>query len=177
MTFGILVPGRAVSAPVQESECRWIAELPQPSTIHNLTIFLNQPLPTDQCGAGIYYSFAPFTSWEFLGVITNVRPSDMFTTGWPFLPDIMNLATVRIGITIELSSELIVKVENKPPIDINKEVAKKIALNLFRFIESFNGNNINSSECIRVPQMVLDRWFVKFEEKYNRDPYFYMNTN
>lgn len=91
---------------------------------------------------------------------------------------ISNIPSVKIIVVIEPANILLQKLETKPPIDYNKEIARKIALNLFRFIESYNNTSCNNNQIpLNLPQYILDRWISRFEEKYKLDPYFYMKTN
>jgi protein Hikeshi len=50
-----------------------------------------------------------------------------------------------------------------------EDFAKRVAFNLFRYIESFGGR---AGDQIMVPTNVLDQWFTKFQEKFRRDPDF-----
>lgn len=105
----------------------------------------------------------------------------LINIGWPFLEGISSIPSVKIIVLIEPANILLQKLETKPPIDYNKEIARKIALNLFRFIESYNSNNNNNNPSnqipLNLPQYILDRWISRFDEKYKLDPYFYMKTN
>lgn len=90
---------------------------------------------------------------------------------------ISGIPSVKIIVVVEPANALLQKLETKPLIDYNKEIARKIALNLFRFIESYNSSNNSSQIPLNLPQHILDRWISRFEEKYKLDPYFYMKTN
>lgn len=50
-----------------------------------------------------------------------------------------------------------------------EDFAKRVAFNLFRYIESFGGTQ---GDQIAVPASVLDQWFTRFQEKSRRDPDF-----
>ncbi|KXZ48058.1 hypothetical protein GPECTOR_30g153 [Gonium pectorale] len=51
-----------------------------------------------------------------------------------------------------------------------EEFAKRVGLDLFRFLESFQTQQMG--DHIVVPANALDRWFVRFSEKFRRDPDF-----
>ena len=57
-----------------------------------------------------------------------------------------------------------------------EEFAKRVALDLFRYLESFNqgGGHVAqiSNDHLVVPANFLDRWFTKFQHKFRRDPDF-----
>ncbi|KAJ1606907.1 hypothetical protein OJ253_2576 [Cryptosporidium canis] len=175
--ISIIVPGRGPEAVVNEGNGIVSTIIQNPQTASNVVVVANGEIFSGDSGAGVYFSFFPYQSWEFLGVLTNLRRSDMFTTGWPFMEGISNIPSVKIIVVIESATTLLQKLETKPPIDYNKEIARKIALNLFRYIESYNNSNCNSQIPINLPQYILDRWISRFEEKYKLDPYFYMKTN
>ncbi len=84
--------------------------------------------------------------------------------------------SVRLGISIEPAIELLPKLETLEFPDFRRDFARKIALNLFRFIESFSQGG-RDGNFLRCPQDVLDRWLVRFDEKYKRDPNFILKTN
>lgn len=63
--------------------------------------------------------------------------------------------------------------------DGKKEYSKLVAQNLYNFMMSYNNEKmlINANgDYLVVPQDCLNRWMVKFEEKYKKDPNFIMKT-
>ncbi|PHJ25901.1 duf775 domain protein, partial [Cystoisospora suis] len=167
--FGVVVPGRACIVPTQltsnaatspvsfqpfsqqqQQSGQWICDLVNPGEISDLVCFLTSPLPADNEGAGIYYSIPPFTDWEFMGVLTNNKPSVLLSPGWSFLPHTSQLPLLKIGISIESAPVLQEKLITKPPPDVKKEYARRVALNLYRYIESFQGG---------AAMPLLDQWF------------------
>jgi Protein of unknown function (DUF775) len=61
-------------------------------------------------------------------------------------------------------------------------VAQKIALDLFRFMQSFdntgNGNKSNGQPTMMtVPHNIFDRWYQRFENRFRRDPNFFLKPN
>jgi Protein of unknown function (DUF775) len=71
------------------------------------------------------------------------------------------------GISLEPAAELAGKESAK--MGAREDFAKRIAFNLFRFIESFGGTQ---GDNIVVPTNVLDHWFRRFQEKFQKDPDF-----
>lgn len=51
-----------------------------------------------------------------------------------------------------------------------QDFAKRVAFNLFQFMTSFSSRA--AGDQLVVPGNVLDRWFVRFQEKFQRDPDF-----
>jgi Protein of unknown function (DUF775). len=76
---------------------------------------------------------------------------------------------------MELIQNIVSLVENKANNDIRQVYAKKVALNLFRFMESFN-KNTSQQELLVLPCDVLDKWLIRFESKFRLDPNFVLNT-
>ena len=76
----------------------------------------------------------------------------------------------QIGISIEPLAEL----EHKEGcrLGAKEEFAKRVALNLYHFLESFNAGTAVGPDQLVVPANFLDRWFVKFQSKFRRDPDF-----
>lgn len=61
---------------------------------------------------------------------------------------------------------------------MNKEFAKKVAYNLFNFLQSFNKNaNSTSDGMLIVPLNTIDKWFDRFMKKYALDPNFVFKTD
>ena len=82
---------------------------------------------------------------------------------------------MKLLISMELIQNVAPLVENKANSDIRQVYAKKVALNLFRFMESFN-KNTSQQELLILPCDVLDKWLLRFENKFRLDPNFVLNT-
>ena len=172
--FGIIFEGQPVTFSfVQISESQWTYELPSGGSVNNLTFFLQSPLP-EGFALALSASYYPFSSIEFIGAIANERPSDIIHTGWGFKQEVSS-NTVKLLISMEPISNIAALVFNKSTTDIRQVYAKKVALNLFRFMESFN-KNTSQQEMLVLPCDVLDKWLLRFEAKFRVDPYFVLNT-
>lgn len=62
-------------------------DIQNPISVPNITFFLSSLL-NEEYGATLYYSAPPYLSLEFIGAISNSRPSDIFRTGFPVKPDV-----------------------------------------------------------------------------------------
>ena len=175
--FGLVIPGLpSVTEFPQIAANQWAIDLPNPASINNLTFFITGPLPQD-CAAALSCSFPPdYTSLEFIGAVATEFPSDIFNTGWALNPDKASCSAVRLVISLESISTIAPLVEQRKTRDIRQIYAKKVALNLFRFMESFNQNTGQYGEYMMVPMDILDKWFLKFEHKFKFDPNFVLNT-
>ena len=67
--------------------------------------------------------------------------------------------------------------EDKIKFDINQEFAKRVAKNLYNYLDSFNQNQDPSKKLFVVPINSLESWYDKFIQKYNIDPNFLMKTD
>jgi len=174
--FGIIIPGQPpISNFTQISETQWTLDLPSPSQINNITFYLQSPLP-EGYAAALSYSKPPFQAIEFLGAIANERASDIFHTAWSFNPELQGVEVVKLLVSVEVISSIESLVVDKANNDIRQQYAKKVALNLYRFMESFNRNTEPQNEVLILPCDVLDKWLSKFDQKFKMDPYFVLNT-
>ena len=116
------------------------------------------------------------TEFELVGAITNQRPSDSFRTGWATnetLATAINSVSSTITINLGVSIEHISNIQNIGAVkDDTTHVAKKIAMNLFNFMQSFD-SGVGGGNMI-VPKNVFERWLSRFEAKQRQDPNFFM---
>jgi hypothetical protein len=58
-------------------------------------------------------------------------------------------------------------------------VAQKIALDLFHFMQSFDTpqGTSNNNNMMMVPTNIFDRWYQRFENRYRRDPNFFLKKS
>lgn len=117
------------------------------------------------------------TEFELVGAITNQRPSDSFRTGWATnetLASAINSVNSTITINLGVSIEHISNIQNIGAVkDDTTNVAKKIAMNLFNFMQSFDTGGGGGGNMI-VPMNVFERWLSRFEAKQRQDPNFFM---
>ena len=73
-----------------------------------------------------------------------------------------------VGVSAEPLNELLAKESAK--MGAREDFAKRVAFNLFRFMESFSSKA--AGDQLVVPGNVIDRWFTRFQEKFRRDPDF-----
>lgn len=129
------------------------------------------------------------TGFELLGAITATQPSAVFQTGWSeneqlaeLLSPQSNATMTPVTITFGLSLEPLSNVQNLGDAVLAKAgqsklfVAQKIALDLFKFMQSFDTGTSGSSTMMVVPNNIFDRWFQRFENRFRRDPNFFLKT-
>ena len=125
------------------------------------------------------------TGFELLGSLTPTtgESSKVFQTGWATheqLLDIMN-RNIPVMITFAFSIEPMSNIQNlEPPehrIAANRMfVAQKIASDLFRYMRSFDTGTGSNNQHMVVPTNVFDRWLQRFENRFRRDPNFFLKA-
>jgi hypothetical protein len=165
-SFAIAIPGRPLLVNFQpDGQYRWTVDIPDPGSISDICFFLTSQLPQQDVGISIYYNLA---GWQFIGAVSNTKPTVIINPGWSLNPNVNREPVLKVGIALEPAAEIVPKLETCMQLDFRKNFARKVALNLFRFLESFNIQGF--------PVAALDKWFLKFEEKFQRDPNFVLST-
>ncbi|CAM9796497.1 unnamed protein product [Ectocarpus sp. 6 AP-2014] len=177
--FGIIVPGRPVIPEfraIDSSKC--VTEIVTPREVDELVFFLlpTSPVPPGQT-AVLYFSVptattGAFEHWEVLGALAANKPSGVFRTGWPTNEQMQSCGVVQLGISIESVDTVTNLGLCAGGVQDRKNFALKIAKDLFQFMSSFSQSTQAGPELMVVPTNVLDRWILRFESKYNRDPNF-----
>ena len=67
--------------------------------------------------------------------------------------------------------------KQKIQFDINQEFAKRLAKNLYNYLDSFNQNQDQNKQLLVVPINTLENWYNKFLNKYKIDPNFLMKSD
>ena len=80
----------------------------------------------------------PYDGLEFIGAIADQRPSDIFHTGWSLNPSVNMHSELKLVVQIDPIDKIEQCIKIKQETDLNKEFAKKVAHNLFNFMQSFN---------------------------------------
>jgi hypothetical protein len=136
---------------------------------------------------------APGT-FELLGALTPDKTSALFRTGWATHDQLLHLIQqtfdrntnsegimVTLGVSIEpldnISNLDLESTRNCKGVEDRKNVAKKIATDLFNYLQSFDEVGNAGSGWMTVPVNVFERWFKRFEGKIDRDPNFFMKSS
>lgn len=173
--IGIVVPGNPITRGGPLTTNMVVIDVNGPKNVNNITLFLEEALPND-FGAAMYFSLAPYTELQFLGCVANQRPSDCFYTGWSLNPEIQNNATIKLCVKLEKLDVIKDNFGGKVKNDVNQEFAKRIAKNLFNYLDSYNKNQDLTQDLLVVPLTSLNNWYDKFVMKYNIDPNFLFST-
>eukprot|EP00584_Thalassiosira_punctigera_P002498 CAMPEP_0172539882 /NCGR_PEP_ID=MMETSP1067-20121228/10996_1 /TAXON_ID=265564 ORGANISM="Thalassiosira punctigera, Strain Tpunct2005C2" /NCGR_SAMPLE_ID=MMETSP1067 /ASSEMBLY_ACC=CAM_ASM_000444 /LENGTH=219 /DNA_ID=CAMNT_0013325633 /DNA_START=72 /DNA_END=731 /DNA_ORIENTATION=- len=204
--LGVIIPGGVVRTdfiPSDPSGTKFTLALTgisgkDISSVSELVFFLlpGVTLPQNH-GAMLYWqivstpasnnmSSTPFTAasttteFELVGAIANHRPSGAFRTGWSTnetLGVAMNSTALTITINLGVSIEPMSSVENVGVMqDKTTHVAKKIATDLFNYMQSFDTGGGGGGNMV-VPKNIFERWMSRFEAKARVDPNFFMKDS
>lgn len=142
---------------------------PQFWDLKEVTLFLTAPNVLDPTmGLGLYIRVGS-GEWQYRGCVHSSHPSESMPLVWPDLPQgPVTPGMVQVGISVEPAAELAAKEGAK--MGAREDYAKRVAYNLFRFMESFGGARADNN--LVVPMNILDMWFRRFQDKFRRDPDF-----
>lgn len=198
-SFGLIVPGgpvRTQFAPVDNTGMKFAlrlncpGDMPTPLTsVTELVFFLlpNVTLPPDhgvlcywqmEAAAGTTHAS---TGFELLGAITPNQPSRVLATGWSEHEQLLEVSKVNaaVVVTIAVSLEPLANIQNLSVNPANQGrlfVAQKIASDLFKFMGSFDTGAAGTNQMV-VPKNIFDRWFTRFENRFKRDPNFFLKAD
>lgn len=142
--------------------------------VRDVCLFLPNGSVVDGNSALSLYVQAGGSPWEYRGCVCLPRPSEVFPLQWPEGSSNPN-SPAQIGISIEPLAEVSHREEQVA--GSKEEFAKRVAMDLFRYMESFqdasSGHRVGvSGDNLVVPANCLDKWFSKFQAKFRRDPEF-----
>eukprot|EP00527_Entomoneis_sp_CCMP2396_P006188 CAMPEP_0198147694 /NCGR_PEP_ID=MMETSP1443-20131203/37314_1 /TAXON_ID=186043 /ORGANISM="Entomoneis sp., Strain CCMP2396" /LENGTH=293 /DNA_ID=CAMNT_0043812133 /DNA_START=115 /DNA_END=996 /DNA_ORIENTATION=+ len=165
---------------------------------HGALVYYQLSTTVVSAGAGAVEQQQPVvssTGFELLGALTPNEPSAVFQTGWSEKDTVVNVSqtNIPVQVTLALSIEPMDNVQNilGNTSDNNSNhsaaslgnnnsrrlyVAQQIAYDLFNFMQSFDTGASSSSNMMVVPQNIFDRWFRRFENRFKRDPNFFLRN-
>ena len=119
-------------------------------------------------GAGLaLHVQAGASGWEYRGAVCDATPSESFPTAWPRGEDDAYAPFAQLGVSLEPLAELALR--EATAVASKQEFAKRVATDLFRFIESFPTTPDGS---FVVGSTTLELWYSKFSQRFARDPDF-----
>lgn len=176
---GLVASGRPVVFNFQPvGENRFMTLVDQPVIVPEISVFL---LPAFQAamqhgmGLSVYWC-KDGSNWQLLGSLSAHKPSDVFRTGWPEDPELAQVATVQVGVAVESLAQIHTSTgHGANEVGSRLQVAKKIAENLFQYMESFTQRHqANGKEWLILPTDCLSKWIQRFQRKLTLDPQFFM---
>lgn len=175
----------------------FVLSLDQVETINHVVVFLTGQVPFSQgFGGAIYFGWpSPETggiSWQFLGYISNDKPSAIFKLAKvkpsemvvnPFSQQLMQAITstnAQIGILVEQLTEIAQKTPSADTqaskVENFTEFSQKMLENFFNYASSFAvtpGQCVMDTSTTYVPIQVLQNWYASFQRKLQMDPHFW----
>ncbi|MEW5303726.1 MAG: hypothetical protein WDW36_006388 [Sanguina aurantia] len=147
--------------------------MPDYTSLKEVCLFLMAPSVLDPASALGLYVKAGTSEWLYRGCVHGLSPSCAMSLQWPH-PEgssvgvLPSAGAVQVGVSIEPLTELESKEGSR--LGNKEEFVKRVATDLFRFIESFQTRCVGNG--IFVPNGTLDKWLIRFTEKFRRDPDF-----
>ena len=173
--IGIIIPGlNAINGgPITKNMI--VLDVIDPKNINNIGLFLQEAIP-EGYGAAMYFSTPPYENLQFIGCVANQRTSDIFYTGWSLNSEVNCHSSIKLCVKLEELNNIKDAFESKIKNDNNQEFAKRLAKNLFNFLDSYNKNKDPNSGLLIVPLTSLQEWYDKFIKRYTIDPNFLLKS-
>jgi len=177
--FGVCFIGKSYpisdSSFVQVDPSHWVFDVstvtPNYRQLQEVSLFLLQPNTLDPSLAlGLYISIGG-AEWQYRGYVSSTQPSEVMPLSWPEQeqPLTVGPGTIQLGVSLESQAEVVQKEGTK--LAGRHEFAKRVAMDLYRYMESFNAGTAGGDQLV-LPSNVLERWFTRFEDRFRRDPDF-----
>ncbi|EZG61537.1 putative DUF775 domain protein [Gregarina niphandrodes] len=169
--FGVIIPNQLAQVPVAVNQTTYTLPIANGHLVTDICVSAVAPFPADDVGAAVFYSaIPPYNEFAYLGALSNSCLSTILRTGWDLLLAELPTKDVLLKIEILPAAQILELVAVQPP-DVKLEYGKKVALNLYRYLESYN-TGVDGS----VLQKALDNWLIRFEAKSKHDPNFVFKT-
>jgi Protein of unknown function (DUF775) len=178
MSFiGIAISGRPVITNLTQTGVgQFVVEIPNPSTISDVCIFLlpGISLPEGQ-GLGFYYKVGE--NVLTLGSLMNNAYSSFIKTDWPTNPHFRDLASIMLGISVQSIADLANITQKSQTEDISKKISfvQLVARDISNYLSSFSTivpASLGGGERLVLPLDCIDKWLIKFEHKFRMNPLF-----
>ncbi|CAD7696175.1 unnamed protein product [Ostreobium quekettii] len=184
VVFGVFFVGH--SFPVtnqffdQADPTHWVLDVgskitQQISDLKDVSLFLAQPNVLEPHLALGLYVKAGSSDWLYRGFVSSAHPSEVMPLQWPGIvaSGLVGTSPAQIGVSVEPLNEVSLKEGSR--IAAKEDFAKRVALNLYHFMSSFETQQAGNQ--VVVPANCFERWFTKFQEKFRRDPDFLTRTD
>lgn len=185
--FACMIPGRPIITQFQQiTPDKMVTSVPAPHHIRQFSISLLRPIQ-ESFGVGVYFSLQrqdqQQLDWMFLGTLSNLNPTDFFRLC--FLDDYtenqLNSLTLHIGVNLEPLQALqehvpAERIENTKAL----QSARSIASDLHKYITSFQldpRNPPKGSQVCVLPNNIFDRWYERFSNRHEKEPYFWLRSS
>ncbi|XP_072744272.1 protein OPI10 homolog [Anoplolepis gracilipes] len=193
--LGIIVAGRLVQTDFQQvGENQFLITVPDADNINHIVVFLTGTIPfPNGMGGAVYFTWpdanAP-PNWQFLGYISNVKPSAIFkisnlkknhefensNVGIFGIGKISHVA--QIGVSVEPLEIIELQTATVAATTTNTfaEFVQKMLTNFVNYVTSFTVTQTqmtpNPTENF-VPLSTLQNWYETFERRLQQNPNFW----
>lgn len=192
--LGVICAGRLVQTDFQQiADAQFLITIPEADNVNHVVVFLTgtTPFPEGMAGA-VYFSWPDPTAppaWQFLGYISNSKPSAIFKISQLKKLDEMPSSTVnvfganlpishtaQIGVSIEPEGNLMQQTPATTTTDTYYQFGQKMVENFFNFVSSFSVTQSqmvpNPNETF-VPLSTIQTWFTNFQRRLQQNPNFW----
>lgn len=186
----------------QVDQNTFLLGLPDADLINHVVVFLTGQVPFSEGYGGSIYIGWPTTeaggggiSWQFLGYISNEKPSAIYKlvkvkstdmTQNPFSQELMDTmaahqhTNAQVGIMVEPLTEILQKTPAKnteaSTVDNFTDFSQKMLENFFNYASSFCVTPATSPidpSATYVPMAVLQQWYANFQRRLQANPHFW----
>ncbi|KAL2315730.1 Inositol metabolism protein Opi10 [Schizosaccharomyces pombe] len=192
--FGAICAGRLVQTNLQQvADNQFVFQLDSAESLNHIVVFLlpNSPFPVGM-GAKVYFQW-PGKPFQFLGYLTNEKPSAIFRLKNTIQTLSENENCVGITAMLGISVEPLTNFTETPAVSTSASnaiakplppvtsVAQKILTNLYNFLASFATSQLPPNSIglgdLRpndtfIPLRVFQDWHAKFLNKLSNNPNF-----
>eukprot|EP00298_Acanthocystis_sp_HF-20_P002119 c12570_g1_i1.p1 GENE.c12570_g1_i1~~c12570_g1_i1.p1 ORF type:complete len:179 (+),score=79.66 c12570_g1_i1:24-560(+) len=171
--FGIIFPKFPMTTTVvQVDETHFSCKIPaqSPDMFQEFLLVLFQPVQPET-GLSVYILMPNTAQWQFMGYVCNEKPSELIKLQ-PLSPFPIINGVIELGLALEPKLRLNT-LTPPPPTEIFNEFAKKMATNLFNYVQSFEKEVPNVPGYVMTPRNVLQGWFEKYMTRLSKDPNFW----
>jgi len=202
--FGLLVSGRLVDTSFRQvDQTHFVIDVVDPDSFNHVVVFLTGQVPFPAgMGGAVYCAWPPKDPgvaepvWQFLGIVTNDKPSAIFkvsrlkkAAAGPAAPSgfasqlhAAGNMSAQVGISVEsidTISSLATASSSETEasnMSTSQEFSQKMVESLFNFTASFALNadeaRLRTSETF-VPFSAIQQWFTNFERRLQQNPNFW----
>lgn len=195
--FGLVAAGRSPSKFTQVGEREFLCEIENASSVNHMVVFMTgmHPFP-DGIGGSVYVRWpspeAQDTGWNYLGFISNMKPSVIFKIAQLYLSEARHTGVFSGGMSVSaigsaqvgLMVEPLAAIEGKEAADGTQanqqstlgEFAEVMMRNLVNHVESYairlarpDGQGFGDY----IPISALQEWYNNFRRRFEQNPYFW----
>jgi len=204
--FGLLVSGRLVDTAFRQVDpTHFVIDVVHPDSFNHVVVFLTGQTPFPEgMGGAVYMAWPPKDgggaegpAWQFLGVVTNDKPSAIFKVsrvggggnkhhGFTSAPAYQQMAsgasTAQIGISVESMDALsglaasASSATEASSVSSAQEFSQKVIESLLNYASSFalspDQARLRTSETF-VPFSAIQQWYTNFERRLQQNPNFW----